>query len=143
MKLSKLFGVIDYSVYSTYTVIPASWQTADDIAQAHDIHGDNDCFFVAKVVAGLSLRGPVQWTVCTVYYWKRTVHSFLRLKTNLTFFFAIYIYIYIYIFIYLHIYISIYLYILYLYMYIYIYILKKRTQRSAFFCKRTKRSLVL
>ena len=60
---------------------------------------------------------------------KRTVRSFLRLKKNLTFFFAIYIYIYIYIFIYL--YISIYLYI---FLYRYIDILKKRTQPSAFFC---------
>ena len=32
---------------------------------------------------------------------------------------------------------------MYIYIYLYIYILKKRTQHSAFFCKRTKRSCVL
>ena len=63
------------------------------------------------------------------------MHSFLRFKKILMFFFAIYIYIYIYIFIYLYIslYISIYLYIfIYIYtVYIYIYF-EKRTQSSAF-----------
>ena len=54
-----------------------------------------------------------------------TVRSFLRLKKNL----------YIYLYIYISLYIYIYLYIcIYLYIYIYIYLLKKRTQRSAFFC---------
>ena len=47
------------------------------------------------------------------------------------FFQYMFIYIYIYIYIYISIYISIYIYI---YLYIYIYILKKRMQRSAFFC---------
>ena len=60
---------------------------------------------------------------------------------------CIYIYIFIYLYIYIYIYISVYIYI-YLYMYIYIqyifiYILKKRTQRSVFFCKITKRSRIL
>ena len=77
------------------------------------------------------------------------VHSFLRLKKNLTFFFAIYIYIYIYIYFYIYLYIYINLDI-----YIYIYILKKRTRVGhvffskernvlhsfAFFCKRMLRS---
>ena len=73
--------------------------------------------------------------------WKRTVHSFLRLKNNLTFFFAIYIFIYIYLYISIHIYVSVYIYI-YLYISIYIY-WRKKTQLSAFFCKRTKHSCVL
>ena len=66
------------------------------------------------------------------------MRSFLRLKKNLTFFFAIYIYIYIYI--YLYIYVDIYLYIS-----IYIYWKKERNvlRSFAFFCKRTKRSRVL
>ena len=46
--------------------------------------------------------------------------------------------------IYIHIYMSIYIFIyLYIYLYISIYILKIRTQHSAFFCRRTKRSRVL
>ena len=82
--------------------------------------------------------------------------SFLGLKKNLKFFFAIYIYIYIYLYIsiYLYIYICIYLYIslyIYIYLYLYIYIEKKnkdwacvlfkRAQHSAFFCKRMLQSL--
>ena len=47
------------------------------------------------------------------------MHSFLRLKKNLTFFFAIYFYIYTYLYIYLYIYI-------YIYISIYIYCKKER-----------------
>ena len=69
---------------------------------------------------------------------KRTVHSFFRLKKNLTFFFAIYIYIYIYIYLFIYLYISIYLIIYSIYsisIYIYTYIYwGEKTQRSAFFC---------
>ena len=88
------------------------------------------------------------------------VHSFLRLKKNLMFFFAIYIYIYIYIYIslyiYIYLYIDIYLYIsiyiyiylyIFIYLYIYIYIYWKKERKVlhsfAFFCKRTKQSCVL
>ena len=65
---------------------------------------------------------------------------YIRLKKNLTFFFAIYMYISIYL------YISVYIYIYYLYIYIcsiYIYWKKERNilRSFAFFCKRTKRSL--
>ena len=66
---------------------------------------------------------------------KKNGAFFFKVKTELNVLFCN-IFTYIYIFIYL--YISIYL---YKSIYIYLYILKKRTQRSAFFCKRTKRSL--
>ena len=55
---------------------------------------------------------------------KRVQRSFYKVKKELKVLFSIYIYIYISV-------------------YIYIYILKKRTQRSAFFCKRTKSSRIL
>ena len=66
---------------------------------------------------------------------KRTQRSFYKVKRELNVLFSIYIYIYI------HIYISIYI---YKYIYIYLYIsIEKRTQCSAFFCKRTKCSRFL
>ena len=59
---------------------------------------------------------------------------FIRLKKNVPFFFQ-------FIFIYIYLYISTYIYI---YIYIYLYkCIEKRTECTAFFCKRTKHSCML
>ena len=72
---------------------------------------------------------------------KRKQRSFYKVKKECSVLFSLYIYIYTSIYLYISIYIYIYKY-LYMYLYIYIYI-EKRTEHSAFFCKRTKSSSVI
>ena len=98
----------------------------------------------------------MQGSLRSFWFYKKNVKEWCILKVPKVLF-AIYIYIsihiYIYIYIYLYISISLYLYIsISIYIYIYIYIEKKnegwacvlfkRTQRSAFFCKRMLCSLL-